>query len=234
MTKNHNYQNTLLALLVDGNPRTRIFFLSMIFFGGIIIISPINPANAGIDMKLEIEDDGTFTGGDCSTIGNWNDTTRICKLSTDLMLGQFIVIESSEITLNCDGHIINGSGSQKNGISITSKVGVTIKNCNVTEFRNGIVFEFSNNNTLSGSTVMGNSDDGIELSQSDGNTLSDNIVNGNKDDGIQLYQSDGNTLSDNIVNGNEDDGIELNSSNPNTLIANNVNENENAGIKIYT
>jgi hypothetical protein len=54
---------------------------------------------------LTITDDST--GGDCTSIGTWNNAAKICTLSTDLTKG--IIINSDQITLDGNGKSITGT-----------------------------------------------------------------------------------------------------------------------------
>ncbi len=163
------------------------------------------------------------TGGDCTSIGTWNVASKTCTLTTDLT--ETIEIDSDGITLSGNGHTITGS-STGNGIYLSGRNGVTIKNMNVWNFIYGIYLSFSSNNTLSGNNASNNSC-GIWLQySSNNNTLSGNIANSNHGYGIVLDPySNNNTLSGNTANSNYFEGISLMSSN-NTLNGNNVSNNE--------
>jgi len=64
------------------------------------------------------------TGGDCTTIGTWNNTTKTCTLTQDVF--ETIQIDSDNITL--DGASFSVTGSETgNGIYLPYRSGVTLK-----------------------------------------------------------------------------------------------------------
>ncbi len=108
-----------------------------------------------------------------------------------------IIIGANGITLDCAGHSVTGSGSG-NGIFLSGRTGVTVKNCEVTNFSIGFrLAGFSSGNTLTGNTANDNGDKGFRLVQSDDNTLTRNTANDNGDKGFSLFESSDNTLTKN-------------------------------------
>ena len=176
------------------------------------------------------------TGGDCTSIGTWNAASKICTLTTDLTAT--IEIDSDGITLNGNGHTIAGSNYTGNGIYLSGRNGVTIKNTNVRNFSSGIYLASSSNNTLSGNNASNNIY-GIYLNSSSNTILINNTANSNGivsfatamwwGDGIDIEYSSNNTLSGNSASNNVY-GIYLGSSSNNTLSGNTANSNENYGI----
>jgi parallel beta-helix repeat protein len=183
----------------------------------------------GVGATKSINDGAT--GGDCTSIGTWNVSSKTCTLTTDLT--ETIEIDSDGITLDGSGHMITGSGNTSgNGLYLSGRNGVTIKNTNVRNFFYGIYLNYSSNNTLSGNNAS-NSVDGIDLASSSNNTLSLNNAS-NNGDGISLYSSsNNNTLSGNNANSNRYGGISLDSSSNNTL-SENTASNSDFGITLYS
>src|SRR3989338_10998076 len=75
-----------------------------------------------------------------SAVGCGDTITEDTVLTEDLLncSGNGIIIGADNITLDCNGHRIDGNGDF-NGISVSNNVnGVTIKNCNIQEFGYGI------------------------------------------------------------------------------------------------
>ncbi len=108
-----------------------------------------------------------------------------------------IIIGANGITLDCAGHSVTGSGSG-NGIFLSGRTGVTVKNCEVTNFSIGFrLAGFSSGNTFTGNTANDNGDKGFRLVQSDDNTLTGNTANDNGDKGFSLFESSDNTLTKN-------------------------------------
>jgi nitrous oxidase accessory protein len=161
------------------------------------------------------------TGGDCTSFGTWNNGTKTCTMTADLI--ETIQIDSNDTTLDGNGYQTAGSGTGY-GVNITGRSGVTIKNLNVGQFGNGFYLLNSNNNYLIGNKASSNNY-GIVLSGSSSNTLSSNIANSNTYNGIQLDHSSSNALSGNNANSNGYYGIYLSYSDNNTLSGNNANSN---------
>ena len=169
-----------------------------------------------------------------------------------------IVIERDNIVVDGANYSLQAVGdSTSDGIDLTGRNNVTIRNIKIQGFGNGFHLEQSSNNTLSGNTITSNrkdgvvlrysSDntligntvannqfDGIYLSYSSSNTLSGNSITSNQFDGLHLELSSKNTLSENRILNNHDDGAHLRNSSDNTLIGNTIANNNNSGIYLYS
>ena len=135
-----------------------------------------------------------------------------------------IVIERNNIVVDGADCTVSGFG-WGNGITLTDRNNVTVRNMKIIGFAYGILLDSSSNNTVSGNNVTSNNEEGIRLDSSSGNTLSGNNVTSNNGDGIYLDSSSGNTLSGNNVTSNKWGGISLDSSSGNTLSGNDVANN---------
>ncbi len=58
-----------------------------------------------------------------------------------------IIIAANDVTLDCNGHIVNGTGVG-NGILLERRTNVTVKNCFVTNFERGFFLNNSVGNTF--------------------------------------------------------------------------------------
>jgi parallel beta-helix repeat protein len=116
--------------------------------------------------------------------------------------GNGLTIEGNGIVLNCAGQSVIGTAAGV-GINVTRHTGVTIKNCNVSKFANGIYLLDSSGDTLTSNTVHDNNVEndfvhggGIVLDNSSYNTLSRNVGGSNGGQGFALFGfSNYNTLS---------------------------------------
>jgi len=112
-----------------------------------------------------------------------------------------IVVERDNITINGNGHLLQGTGSGY-GIKLSGRRYVTIKNAKIKSFAGGIYLDSSSKNTISGNNIT-DSYYGIELHSdyaiagSSNNIISRNNVTNNHD-GIYL----GTFSYNNIVSGN--------------------------------
>ncbi|GEM_PF-2687837 len=167
-----------------------------------------------------------------------------------------IIINTSNVFLDCNNSVINGTGVGY-GIYSYTYVNVTIRNCTILNYsrgiyirssssRNvlennrvsfsyyGIYYYYSNNDTISNNTLNYNNY-GIYLSDSQNNNLNQNTVRSNSDIGIYAYYSDNNRLERNEIknqSGTSDTGIYLYSSNGNYL-SRNILDNNTYGIRLY-
>ncbi len=138
------------------------------------------------------------TGGDCASIGDWDNTTKTCALTTDVH--ETIQIDSNNITLDGNGYTVLGAKTGF-GVFFYRKTGLTIKNLIVRNFGGGIKSLYSVNNNLINNSALSNYN-GIVLYHSDDNILSGNIAANNTGEGISILLSMNNILADNAMNGN--------------------------------
>jgi len=173
--------------------------------------------------------------------GSCGDTiTGDTELDADLLdcEGDGLIIGADNIVLDCAGHTISGYGG--NGIFLSSRNNVTIENCVMTGFQEGIRLESSSNSNIinnagyihllsssSNNNLSGNSGMIILESGSDNNIITDNNAFG--DVGIALHLSSNNIIiNNNASSGHSGFGIYIgDSSNNNTLAGNTLTFNVN-------
>jgi len=86
---------------------------------------------------------------------------------------------------DCQGNTIDGTNQINTyGIYLNGKDDNTIKNCNVTQFYDGIFLESSSNNNITDNTVNYNDENGILLHTSSNNNITDNTANDNNRGGL--------------------------------------------------
>ena len=126
-------------------------------------------------------------GGDCSSIGIWDEELMECKLTADL--SDTIQIDSSGITLDGNGHTLaleeGSNGDAVAGVIIpgpqrSDTVGVTVKNLTIDGFANGIYLHNASNCEIRGNTIKNATNNGIELSPQNPNYGGGNTVTGNQ------------------------------------------------------
>jgi len=103
-----------------------------------------------------------------------------------------IVVDRNNIVVDGVGYSVQGTGT-RNGITLSWRSNVTIKNTKVTDFNIGIGLWGSSNITLSGNNVSNNGY-GIRLLGSSYNNLTGNTASSNSEHGILLDTSSNNTL----------------------------------------
>ncbi len=132
----------------------------------LVMVSGVSAATGAV----KIQDNST--GGDCTSVGVWNQYTKTCTLTTDITFssGNGIEIVSNGVTLDGGGHVITGSGGFATGGSLSVKNDVTIRNLTVRNFGYGIYLLASHGNTITGNTIE-NNDVGLKLVSSNNNVV---------------------------------------------------------------
>ncbi len=143
-----------------------------------------------------------------------------------------IIIGADDITLDCAGFSVIGSGSGY-GIFLLERSGVHIRNCLVRDFVAGFAVIVSYDNTLNANTAEGDGT-GFHFVRSSNNVLTRNTASGNNINGFQLWSSSDNILTMNTANGNVmgDGFIFFGDSFNNILVRNTANGNGRAGFNL--
>lgn len=175
------------------------------------------------------------TGSSISRCGPLS-TPGSFRLITDLSVsGDCLIVQASNLTLDCDGHSIRGTG--KGGIGIVVRpywslgaqtpVNVEIRNCRISGFRFGILSDDSKNITLRDNDSSNNFDDvdpktryGVFLGMVDGG-------------GIRLNNVTGAQILKNTTN-HQAIGIDVRSSTGVSVRENTSSENSAWGISLYS
>jgi len=151
----------------------------------------------------------------CSTVIIYN-RTLIQDITSN---ASCLIINNSNVTLNCQGHSITGS-SLGYGINLTNINNSLIKNCRIINFTKAITLASSHSNNLTNNTLLDNTD-GMVLTSSSNNQIINNNINHSAQFGIDLVLSDNNLLSNNLLNIFAS-GIQLSNSSSNTILDNNI------------
>jgi len=140
-------------------------------------------------------------------------------------------IQRDNIVVDGAGYTLQGNASG-NGIKLTNRTGVTIKNLELKQFRTCINILNSSNIIITGNTIT-NNENAITFHSSMSNQIEGNKITGNHV-AILLYSaSNHNSIIGNSMT-NNGNGVwsefNPNPSNYNDIIGNNVSENTNFGI----
>jgi parallel beta-helix repeat protein len=144
-----------------------------------------------------------------------------------------IVIERDNIVVEGAGYIVEGTGSG-NGITLSGRTNVTIKNMTIKAFNYGIYLNSSSNyNSISGNNITTNNGYGISDDGSSGNSISGNNITTNNGYGGGVFlciSSSYNIISGNNITNNYY-GIALDySSSYNIISGNDITANNVFGI----
>jgi len=145
-----------------------------------------------------------------------------------------IIIGANNITLDCAGHTIAGDGTGF-GIHQVGRTGVTIKDCNITNFEQGIFLQSgSSGNTIMDNTAS-NNNIGIHLADSSDNSVVMNTVTDNNV-GFDLFNASNNIIEGNTAKNSFFEGILLSGNTPSgtsgNIIQRNTVINNGRGINI--
>jgi len=117
-------------------------------------------------------------------------------------------ITSSNVELDCQGYTVDGTdtfniyGIYVKGTSGSELTNVTIKNCPVNDFGEGVYFEYTNNSFIYNSSATSAFYDGFYIRYSDYNTFSNLTQDSTLNGGFSLEYSYHNTFSDVRANSN--------------------------------
>jgi len=195
---------------------------------------------------------------DCGVLKE-RETTYVLKNDLKSTWSTCLIIQSWDITLDCQGHNITGARkSDSYGISIADySYNVTIKNCNISGFDVGI---YNNNNaviTIEGNrlesngigfrswggssgriTIEGNrlesNDVGISFTYGYNNRISNNIISSSIGDGIHIDSTTSVKITDNIISSSGNNGIFIHGAwdyqDADMITGNTINSNTGSGI----
>ncbi|RLF44612.1 MAG: hypothetical protein DRN09_02970, partial [Thermoplasmata archaeon] len=170
--------------------------------------------------------DLTNIGGyDGKPIRYEHDITGITIKNTDAYSEiEFCNVNTSTI----DNVTIYNGDLKSDGIILEYSNNNTITNSNSSSNFRGILLMFSNNNTISNNTLNSNYFGLCVWDSSNNCQLINNTVNSNNNLGISLWDSSNNTLTNNTVNSNNYCGIYLYASSNNLIYNNYFNNTNNA------
>jgi len=133
-----------------------------------------------------------------------------------------IVVERDNIVVDGGGHTVQGP-LNGNGISLSGRMNVTIKNVEITTFQNGIYISESSNCSISKNNVRANDHYGIWLFSSSEITIVENNVTANGWHGINLLWSSNNSIIANSIAASRWIGLWFDGSSNNKVVGNTFN-----------
>jgi parallel beta-helix repeat protein len=153
---------------------------------------------------------------------------------TDNIVGNLqataIVIQRDNIIVDGAAHTIqiqNAMGSE--GVDLTGRSNVTIKNMKIIAFHDGIYLGSSSNNSVSGNSITAGIN-GIYLYYSSNNSVSGNNITASYWNGIYLYYSSNNSVSGNNITASYLYGILFDYSSNNSVSGNSITASNGYGI----
>ncbi|MBI5804076.1 right-handed parallel beta-helix repeat-containing protein, partial [Candidatus Pacearchaeota archaeon] len=168
----------------------------------------------------------SFNSSELSACGNLDEANkRYVLIQNVTTTGTCFTISADNITLEGRGYIVTGDGgASDNGVSVTSKLNITINNLNVTNFAHGIYSSGINNSLISGNYLYSNVFNGIYMTASYRNKIEDNIASSNSDSGLSLDSTNSyNTVRNNFMNLNSLYGFSIVASSNNGFTDDRIN-----------
>ncbi|MBN2067155.1 MAG: right-handed parallel beta-helix repeat-containing protein [Candidatus Diapherotrites archaeon] len=161
------------------------------------------------------------------------------RLASDILQGSSncISINASNVTLGCQNHTISGS-SAGSGIFVRNADNVSVRNCVVEGFGDGITLVNSNNAEISENTAINNLYRGIYLQDSSNSIITTNTLNGNSYGLVAVSQPPepkavNNLFVSNTASNNAVDGFFLQHHANSSLIFNAANGNGRYGTHFF-
>ncbi len=174
----------------------------------------------------------------CSNLNQPGTTYLLTADITNSATSYCMNISANNVTLDCQGHNIDGDDLADYGIYISRSssqtTNVTVRNCNVTDWDvANIYLYYANGNNLTNVTSTSSPYYGFYLSSSNSITISNSTANSNYY-GFYLISSNSITISNSTVNSNSQSGFFISSSNNNTISNSTVNSNSQSGFYLFS
>jgi parallel beta-helix repeat protein len=136
--------------------------------------------------------------------------------------GTCFTIKSNNTVLDCNNSAITGNKTG-NGIEILGR-NVSVRNCILANFADGIYIINSSNNTLE-KNVVTNSINGLHIVSSPGTLIKSNLFSGSNFSGIYMQGSSNTIILENRLVNNKDSGVYAWKSDRNKVERNNISKN---------
>lgn len=121
-----------------------------------------------------------------------------------------LVINNSNVTLDCSNYFINGSDSSLTyGIHIANASNVTVSNCKMGLFTYGVMINGTNSSLLHNAFVNTSSNGGLVLFESPNNTINNSYFYNNSATGIAINTSNNITINSSLICNNTGYGIDV-------------------------
>ena len=208
-------------------------------------------------LTINIQSSSAAPIANC-TIINSADTYTLTQDIVNSPNTTCIDIQASNVIIDCDGHMIDGTDSLSTyGIHTNGYNSIEVKNCLVRDWADGIYLESSNSHNISSTITRSNQGRGIHVTSVTGsifeNVTSDtnighglyltgssnnNLTNVNASDGINYgilmdASSDNNIVKDSITNANNVNGLGVESSSGCKIINTTINNNTIHGLQLH-
>jgi len=205
--------------------------LTLLFIGTLTLTFNIQPVKSTWTGTVYIRADGSVDPPDAPIITYDNVTYTLTDNITSSADG--IVVERDNIVIDGAGYTLQGTEENPyNGVTLSNRYNVTIKNINIQSFWFSIKLVGSSNNTIRRVAIVNNEYGVMLYSSSDYNCIIENNIM-NKRGGIGImYSSNYNKIVANNITANNWWGIKLDHSFNNTIVENEIRNNQEYGIML--
>ena len=184
---------------------------------------PYNKSNSG--SKIYAGTDyapltPTFGGGSLSACGTLSSPNTVYTLTQSVSINgsTCFSVTASNVTLNCASYSVTGNNSTATYGIYSAQFNTTIKNCNISNFTDGIYFNAASNGTVQNTVASTTQTYGIYLaSSSNYNLIANSTGTASSNVGILLYSNSHNSVVNSTGASSSSAGIYIMSSNLNTI-----------------
>ena len=232
----YNFNDWKLKTSLDKFPKGKTLGVKLIFKSPILQDSNSYLKNQ-FNFSIFGEDYNVTLDPDISTCAILNVTGATYTLTADISgssTSKCMEITANDITLDCQGHTIDGDNDADYGIYLyrasANTTNVTIKNCRLTDWDvYGVYLKYADGNELENLTIYSNQDEGLGLFYSNSNIISNITSNSNADNGLDIYESSNNIFTNITANSNSWSGIDFSRGSSNVfqdmIVQSNLREN---------
>jgi parallel beta-helix repeat protein len=162
---------------------------------------------------------------DCSTLSTGGSIYNLTTSITDSTNTTCINITADNVILDCGGYTIDGIDNPNTyGVWMYGRSGVTIKNCNLSDWRYGVYMNMSSDVVVDTNNLSSNYH-GVEMMNSMYNNMTDNVGMSVNND-FYMENATYSRITGNVMN-NSDIGVYLVTGSNSNIISGNVYESTN-------
>lgn len=212
-----------------------VIFLNMAF---VCMFLQVFVPSVKATETIYIRNDGSVDPPNMPIINVANSTYTF---TDDILVGaDGIVVERDNVVIDGNGHTLEGprmpdrGGPQYEGVNLTGRRNVTVKNMQVTGFHRGFGLLSCLNISIRENNIVSNRYmEGIRFFNSSDSSIIGNYISSNWYGIWLLSSSNGNRIAENNITANHYEGIRLFSCSDNTIVGNRVEANFRDGVWLY-
>ncbi|MEK6849107.1 MAG: right-handed parallel beta-helix repeat-containing protein, partial [Nanoarchaeota archaeon] len=160
-------------------------FVNIRYAVNVTISAAGRDGSLGADLSvMEVAFTASTTPTVCQTIGAG---VFLMNNSVNTTSPSCYNFSANNAVLDCDGNAITGAQvANSHGVNASSRTNITIRNCAISNFTDGVFFTRVKEGLLFNNTVNNNTDDGIDWGNTNFSVITHNLVANNTDNGIEI------------------------------------------------